>query len=86
MHVQDHKNTSSDVNKIGCMRCTSGFFFLFVFFNGRHLSHRPLPATKAGSGDHFIMEAPDECSPLPPVKEWTILHPCLTLDWLVVGF
>ena len=43
-------------------------------------SYRPWPTTKARCGDHFIMEAPDRQSPLPPMKGWIVLHPCLTWD------
>ena len=39
-----------------------------------------MPTTKAGSGGHFIMEAPDRLSPLLPMKGREVLHPCLTRD------
>ena len=46
-----------------------------LFFQWRVLNHRLWPPTKASSGDHFIMEAPDKRSPLPPMKGRTVLHP-----------
>ena len=52
----------------------------FFFSQWRALSHRPWPTTKARSGDHFIMGAPDRLSSLPPMKGRTVLHPCLTRD------
>ena len=39
-----------------------------------------LATIEVRSGDHLIMGAPDRRSPLPPMKERTALHPCLTRD------
>ena len=43
-------------------------FFFVCLFNGRYLSQRPLPTSKAGSDDYFIMEALNRQSPLPPYE------------------
>ena len=59
------------------MKCE--LFFSF-FQNGGHLACTNLATTMARSDDHFIMEAPDRRSPLPPMKGRTVLYPCLIRD------
>ena len=50
------------------------FFFVvvFVFPMASPLSHSLWPTTKTRSGDHFITDAPDRLSPLPPMKRRTV--------------